>query len=140
MKRLKAKLDNSIYSLEDAINEAKKLKEETGKEYVVVQLPLDEENKGRFEVWPDDKEDDENLGIYPNLKFYTCKTEKRAALDNKEEEALQYALNTLEEILSLYGKGLEVYGWNLNGDPKSMEQFIDDAGVEEAITKIKALL
>ena len=143
MKRLQANYKvakNSIYSLEEAIEEAKKLKEETGKEYVVIKLPLDEENKGRFEVWPDEREEGEGLITYPNLQYHTCKAEKVAALDNKEEEAIQYAYYTLEQIYNLYKKELEISNYHPNGDIKQLNELIDEYKVEEAITKLKEII
>lgn len=54
-------------------------------------------------------------------------------------EALDYALTALRPVSreplekfkeyfdDLYGKGLEVYGWHMNGEAKSFDDFYEDA-------------
>lgn len=57
----------------------------------------------------------------------------------KDAEALDLALTALRPVSreplekfkeyfdDLYGKGLEVYGWHMNGEAKSFDDFYEDA-------------
>ena len=64
---------------------------------------------------------------------------KRCTEINEVKEAIDVALSALRPVSreqvekfkeyfdDLYGKGLEVYGWHMNGEAKSFDDFYEDA-------------
>lgn len=64
----------------------------------------------------------ETLKIIPEVKeFYRMAA---AALRPVNREPLEKFKEFFDD---LYGKGLEVYGWHMNGEAKSFDDFYEDA-------------
>lgn len=74
-------------------------------------------------------------------RIYDCSADQRKSYPNVPQfmEALGMALTALRPVSreplekfkeyfdDLYGKGLEVYGWHMNGEAKSFDDFYEDA-------------
>lgn len=74
-------------------------------------------------------------------RIYDCSADQRKSYPNVPQfmEALGMALTALRPVRreplekfkeyfdDLYGKGLEVYGWHMNGEAKSFDDFYEDA-------------
>lgn len=70
------------------------------------------------------------------IKYYM---EHDSYADAPSNEACQMAINALRPVSreqvekfkeyfdDLYGKGLEVYGWHMNGEAKPFDDFYEDA-------------
>jgi len=57
----------------------------------------------------------------------------------RKDAALRSSLSELESLWSLYGQGLTVYGWHLNGDGEALDDLFDANSVD-AMDKIKNAL
>lgn len=76
------------------------------------------------------------------IEYFKMKVSAREAIGNDigtDYEAYKIALSALRPVSreplekfkeyfdDLYGKGLEVYGWHMNGEAKSFDDFYEDA-------------
>ena len=71
--------------------------------------------------------------------FYTASEQSKMVDYSKIIETLEFAAAALRPVSreplekfkeffdDLYGKGLEVYGWHMNGEAKSFDDFYEDA-------------
>lgn len=61
-----------------------------------------------------------------NVSFGDCTNEVLSLVEDSSD-AIKKCMLLIEYWTKLYGEGLQVYGWHLNGDPEDFDNFYDSA-------------